>query len=125
MRKGRGRKHDKTGRSQNHQYWNLSYSFGQSDAVRCLSGPALKILVELRCRYNGYNNGKITLSYEEAARFLGLSKSSVKRAFDELIQVGFIKLKKLGALVRAQGKRMVAHNGSRGRAPSNERMDRV
>ena len=68
----------------------------RSDGIRCLSGPALKILIELRCRYNGFNNGKIILSYEEAARYLGLSKTSVKRAFDELVDVGFIKLRKQG-----------------------------
>lgn len=49
--------------------------------MRQLSGPALKVLVELRCRYNGSNNGKVTLSLDEAARLLGLSKTTAKRAF--------------------------------------------
>ncbi len=94
--KRRGRKPNKTGRNSDHQYWQFPYSLAQSAAVRLLSGPALKILTELRCRYNGYNNGRIILSYEEAARLLGMSKSTVKRAFDELQKVGFIVLVKQG-----------------------------
>lgn len=68
----------------------------RSDAFRQLSGNSLKVLIELRCRFNGSNNGKLFLSYEEASRFLGISKSSVKRAFDELIDKGFIKLRLAG-----------------------------
>ena len=91
-----GRKANKTGRSEDHQYWNVPYSMAHSDAWRRLSGPALKVLIELRCRYNGGNNGRIILSYEEAFRFLGVSKTTVKRAFDELREVGFIKLRRQG-----------------------------
>ena len=90
------RKHDKTGRSVDDYYWNLPFSMARSDAFRQLSGHGLKVLVELRCRYNGSNNGKLFLSYEEASRFLAISKSSVKRAFDELIHKGFIKLRLAG-----------------------------
>jgi hypothetical protein len=92
----RGRKTNKTGRNEEHQYWQFPYSMARSDAFRRLSGPATKVLIELRCRYNGFNNGRITLSYEEAVRFLGLSKSTVKRAYDELREVGFIMLHKQG-----------------------------
>ena len=96
MPRRRGRKADRTGRSEDIQYWNLPYAVARSDAFRRLSGPALKVLIELRCRYNGGNNGRLILSFEEAARFLGLSKSTVKRAFDELVAIGFIKLRKQG-----------------------------
>ena len=96
MARRSGKKYDKTGRSQNDQYCKLSYNLVRSDALRCLSGPGLKVLMELRCRFNRSNNGRIILSYEEGSRFLGISKTSVKRAFDELAKVGFIKLKKQG-----------------------------
>ena len=68
----------------------------QSPAIRLLNGHALKVLIELRTRFNGYNNGKIILSYEDACRTLGMSKATVKRAFDELQEVGLIKLIKQG-----------------------------
>ena len=96
VHKRRGRKTDKTGRNSAHQYWNLPFSMAQSPAVRLLNGHALKILVELRARYNGYNNAKIILSYEDACRTLAMSKATVKRAFDELQEIGFIRLIKKG-----------------------------
>jgi biotin operon repressor len=84
------RKVNKDGRNSEHQYWNLPYSMIQSPAYKLLSGSALKVLHELRSRFNGYNNGRIFLSYEDAASQLAMSKSTVKRAFDELQVVGFI-----------------------------------
>jgi DNA-binding transcriptional MocR family regulator len=92
----KGRKVGKDGRNSEHQYWNLPYSMMQSPAYRLLSGSALKVLHELRGRFNGYNNGRIFLSYEDAASQLAMSKSTVKRAFDELQVVGFIVLKRQG-----------------------------
>ena len=96
--KPKRRKVGKDGRNSEHQYWNLPYSMMQSAAYRLLSGPAVKVLHELRSRFNGYNNGRIFLSYEDAASQLALSKSTVKRAFDELQDVGFLKLVKLGSM---------------------------
>jgi hypothetical protein len=88
--KRKGRKVGKDGRNSDHQYWNLPYSMMHSAAYRLLTGSALKVLHELRGRFKGYNNGKIFLSYEDAASQLAMSKSTVKRAFDELQVVGFI-----------------------------------
>jgi hypothetical protein len=96
MPRRRRRKHDKTGRSEDFQYWKLPYSMTRSEAFRRLGGPALKILIELRCRFSGYNNGKVTLSMDEAARLLGLSKGTVCRALAELQDKGFIQLKRRG-----------------------------
>lgn len=91
-RKPKGRKVDATGRSKGEeQYVPIPYSMARSDAFRTLSGPALKVWVEIRSRYNGYNNGQLSLSYQEAADLLHLSKSTVRRAFEELEDRGFIK----------------------------------
>jgi hypothetical protein len=90
------RKIGKDGRNTEFQYWNLPYSMMQSPAYRLLSGPAIKVLHELRSRFNGGNNGRIFLSYEDAASQLAMSKSTVKRAFDELQIVGFIVLMRQG-----------------------------
>ena len=89
-------KADKTGRSVEDQYWNLPYTLARSAAFRQLPAPALKIFIELRCRYNGHNNGRLTLSLDEAARLLGLSKSTVSRGFKELEAHGFIRLRVKG-----------------------------
>ena len=92
----KGRRADKTGRSEDVQFWTVSYSFAKSDAFRRLPGPALKVFMELRARFNGFNNGKITLSLDEAARLLGLSKTTALRAFGDLEARGFIKLRVKG-----------------------------
>ena len=67
------RKVSKDGRNSEHQYWNLPYTMIQSPAYKLLSGAALKVLHELRSRFNGFNNGKIFLSYEDAASQLAIS----------------------------------------------------
>ena len=96
MSKRGRRKPNKTGRNEEVQFWNVPYSLAKSDAFRQLPGPALKILVELRTRFNGYNNGKITLSMDEAARLLGMSKSTVVKALADLQAMGFIKIRVKG-----------------------------
>ena len=69
----------------------LPYAMAKSSAFRSLKPTSLKVLIELRCRFNGSNNGSLFLSYREAAELLGMSKSTVKRAFDELLEKGFLR----------------------------------
>lgn len=78
------------------QFVPLPYGLLRSDAWRSLSGPAVKLWLELHTRYNGGNNGKLHLSMKEAAEILGLGKATVKRAYDELIDKGFIALETPG-----------------------------
>lgn len=92
----RGRRAKANGRSADGQYMTLSYDIVQSPAFRCLSGAALKVWFELRSRFNGSNNSKLILSYEEAARLLKLGKATVARAFSELQEKGFIVLHRKG-----------------------------
>lgn len=65
-------------------------NMAHSAAWRSLSGAAVKVYIELRSRYNGHNNGDLSLSYADAARLLGISKTTIKRAFDELTKKGFV-----------------------------------
>lgn len=79
----------------------IPYATAKNDAFRGLSGAALKVFIELRCRYivrgdGSTNNGEITLSLDEGARLLGLGKATVKRALDELIAAGFVKKTRQG-----------------------------
>lgn len=83
---------NKKGRSKGGgQYMPISRHMATSDAWRSLSGAAVKVYVELRSRYNGGNNGDLSLSYSEAADLLALGKSTIARAFAELEEKGFIK----------------------------------
>ena len=84
-------KHNRTGRSKGKgQFVPIPYPMAKSLAWRSLSGPAAKIFIELRARYNGRNNGDLSLSYGDAAKLLQLGKTTVKRAYDELTEKGFV-----------------------------------
>ena len=92
----------KSQRKKEGQYVPLPYSFLHSPAWRSLSGPALKVWLELHTRFNGGNNGKLTLSLNEACSLLGLGKSTAQRAFHELQEKGFIVLMKPGSWYHRQ-----------------------
>lgn len=95
---GKGSRKNKKGRSGRGGQWiPLPYSLARSLAFRSLSGSAVKVLIELRTRFNGGNNGDLSLSLGEAAKLLHLSKSSAKRAFDELQRKGFIISMSIGS----------------------------
>jgi hypothetical protein len=40
----------------------------------------MKVFIELLSRFNGANNGKLSLSLDDGARLLAMSKSTVARA---------------------------------------------
>lgn len=87
----KGRKINQKGRSKGDgQFWSAQYAMLRSSAWRSLSGPAVKVYMELRTRFHGANNGELYLSMGEAARLLGMSKSTASKAFKELIAKGFI-----------------------------------
>ena len=78
------RRPNATGRNDaTEQYANVPYRLWQSEAFRSLSGPAAKIWPELRSRFHGGNNGRLTLSLEEAARLLHMGNATAMRAFAE------------------------------------------
>ena len=57
----------------------ISYVMAVSPAWRALSGNAIKVYIELRRRYNGGNNGDLSLSLDEGARLLSIGKAPVAR----------------------------------------------
>ena len=91
-------RHNSKGRSRNPegQYFLLPYSLVRHPMFRSLSGAALKVFLELRCRYSmrgdgrADNNGELRLPLDEAAKLLGMGKATVKRAFEELEAKGFV-----------------------------------
>jgi DNA-binding transcriptional ArsR family regulator len=78
------------------QYAPLPYALLKSDAWRSLSGAAVKVFLELHTRFNGSNNGKLMLSYSEAAEALGMGKATVQRAYAELVEKGLLVLEREG-----------------------------
>ncbi len=94
---GRGRGANPKGRSRRGgQFVPLPYTMVDSEAFMSLSGAALRVYVLLHRRYNGTNNGDLSLSLEEGAKLLGLGKETVRRAFAELEEKGFIRKTRQG-----------------------------
>ena len=97
-------KHDKSGRSKNPdgQYVTSTYYMLRSDAWRGLNGNTLRVFFEFHMRFNGANNGQLFIGMDRVARVLGISKSTVSKAFKELEEKGFLVKVKEGKWVRGQ-----------------------
>ena len=78
------------------RFVKLTYPLIESEAWRWLRPISKAVYIELKRRYNGLNNGKISLSQSEAAHILKASKTSISRALKQLETHGFIKLIKKG-----------------------------
>jgi DNA-binding transcriptional MocR family regulator len=124
-RRRKGRKVDATGRSKGDgQFIPIPHMMANSPAFRSLSGPALKIWVELRSRFNGYNNGKLSLSLNAAATLLGMSKSTAARAFEELETKGFIILRLQGHWYGRRASEWIVTDQKYGDRPSTRNWER-
>lgn len=97
------KRHNRKGRRNGEgQFFALPYAMARHEQWRGLSGNAVKVYIELRCRYTvrgdgeTNNNGTLCLSLGDAADLLGMSKQSAMRAFAELEAAGFIRKTKQG-----------------------------
>jgi DNA-binding transcriptional ArsR family regulator len=78
------------------QFLRLPYFNLKHPSWRSLSGAAVRVYLELRTRYNGVNNGDLSLALEEGARLLRMAKATVQRALKELEAKGFLKMHRQG-----------------------------
>ena len=62
------------------RFVKLIYPLLESEAWRWLEPMSQSVYIELRRRFNGSNNGRISLSLSEAAHILKASKSSISTA---------------------------------------------
>ena len=87
----RWRRSDPTGRSTGSaRFLKVEHWLMRTPAWRSL-GPAPRALyVELAQRYNGSNNGEISMSVREAAALIHVAKDTAQKAFRELEDKGFI-----------------------------------
>ena len=95
------RSRDKNGNSIHEHGTYIPRSLMSSDAWRALSPKAQMIYIWLRLEWKGprfNNNGKIRLSYRQAAHRLGICTNSAMGAFHELQAKGFVVITQLGAL---------------------------
>lgn len=93
MRKRNGNKPNHTGRNPTTRFARLDHRILNSPAYRSLSLAARALLVELTMLDNGENNGSLYLGVRDAAGRLGMADlTSVRSAFDELQELGFIEM---------------------------------
>lgn len=93
----------------NHPSW-----LDMSPEARCL-------FIELRRRFNGVNNGDISLSCREAAKVAKTSKGTANKALRELIEHGFIKMANKGYFSNRHATTWILTNeGYAGASPTNE-----
>ena len=72
------------------KFVQIYYSLMDTTAWKNFKPAPRALYLELKRQYNGYNNGKILLSYRDAAKRLNVSYNSVGSWFKELEKCGFI-----------------------------------
>lgn len=85
------------GRSSKGGYIMIIHPIFDSLAYRELSSRSRDVLMLLLRRYNGLNNGEISLSCREVESYYRMSKATASRSFRELQLHGFVEPVKLGA----------------------------
>lgn len=78
------------GRTRTPPFVMLDHRLLDSAAWQRLGFAAAKLLLLLARRHNGTNNGQIQLGEREAAEAIGAARNTVRTAFLELEQSGFI-----------------------------------
>lgn len=57
---------------------------------QCLSGNAVKLLMDFACQYNGRNNGDLTAAFSVLGQRGWRSKGTIHRSLKELLQKGMV-----------------------------------
>ncbi len=79
------------------RFYQMNAWLTNSPAWRAASVYERSLYLELKQRYNGYNNGDIALSHREAQAALNCSNKPVIKAFEGLISKGFIRAAQVGS----------------------------
>lgn len=69
-------------------------------AYRHMSAAGRAALMEFRFRYNGVNNGEISMSVRELAGLLNCANNTAQNAIKELERLGWIKARVKGTFTR-------------------------
>jgi hypothetical protein len=88
------------GRRENTPYIMLINPVFDSPAFQDLSGGAVQTYLMLIRRFNGLNNGEISLSCREVAEYFGIGKGTASKKLEELQMHGFITCMEKGRFTR-------------------------
>ncbi|ESY87521.1 hypothetical protein X739_05935 [Mesorhizobium sp. LNHC220B00] len=90
--------HDRRGRGESDGHFFQVYEwFMRSTAWQAATVYERSLYLEIKRRYNGRNNGAISLSHREAEALLDCSNTAVEKAFKGLQCKGFIKPQQKGS----------------------------
>lgn len=84
--------------TQDEYFVRLFHGFLDEPAWLGLPCTARMLYITIKRHFNGSNNGNILLSYRQAARETGMSRSTVERNLRLLIEKGFLKEGRKGFL---------------------------
>ena len=82
--------HYKQRKRGNEQFVAIYHHMADTVAWRTLKPAARALYLEVKRQYNGHNNGRVLLSYRDAAERLNCSYNSVGGWFRELEKRGFL-----------------------------------
>lgn len=119
-------KTNQKGRTKTASFVMLTHHMMDSPAWKSLSANAQALWVHIRRRYNGSNNGDIPLSCREAGDFLNISKNTASKAFDELLDRGFLKVGMYSSFtckIKKSRRWIMTHEVLDGNPPTNEWRD--
>ena len=122
-------KHTKKERRKTRRFIRLFHWEINSPAFRALTPNEKAVYIELRRRYNGRNNGYISLSAREAGAVCHCKEGVGSRALIRLSQLGFIKVRSNSTFTMKQHKAreyeltaLCNKNDGQGKAGSKEFM---
>ena len=101
----------------------LRHDMMDSPAWQSMSANAQALWLHITRRYNGYNNGEISLSCREAADKLHISPNTASRVFKELQEKGFIRTGTFAGFRnkhRTATRWILTHEVCDGKPPTNE-----
>ncbi len=84
------RRHERPPEVASSPYAALPFSVMDAGVYIALSDAAIRLLLELTRRHDGFNNGALHASFATLAKRGIKSRSKVERAFDELLRSGLI-----------------------------------
>lgn len=67
-----------------------------SGEFKALSGSAVKVLNVLMVLYNGSNNGDLSAPLSQSETLFGMTKKTLQKALNELVDKGFIEISRQG-----------------------------
>lgn len=91
------KKHDKFGRSPTNRFIQVFEWVLKTEAWKALDVYERALYIEMKMRFNGSNNGDISMSHREAARILNCSNKPIAAAFAGLQDKGFIRAVQKGS----------------------------